>query len=177
MSRELRLSVLLCEGSALGKGANMKSMVREITELRALPLPDLVVRYTEVFGKEPSTTSRELLWKEIAWKLQADRAGGAPESAAAKVERLAGDVTFTLKRAKRAETAPPTRRKADDPEVGTVLVRLWHGKEVRLQAVEGGYEVGGVVFRTLSEAARAVTGAHWNGRLFWGLTSRRKRTP
>jgi hypothetical protein len=153
------------------------SIAREITELRALPLPDLIVRYKEVFGKERASTSRELLWKEIAWKVQADRAGGAPEGAAAKVERLAGDVTFTLKKAKKAEAPATTlrRRKPDEPPVGTIFVRPWRGKEVRLQIVDGGYAVEGVVHRTLSAAAKAVTGAHWNGRLFWGLTSRRKR--
>jgi hypothetical protein len=155
------------------------SIAREITELRALPLPDLVARYRAVFGKEPAATSRELLWKEIAWKIQADRAGTAPESATTQVERLASDVTFTLKKAKRTEppATAPRRRKPDEPPVGTVLVRHWHGKEIRLQVVDGGYEVEGIVHRTLSAAARAVTGAHWSGRLFWGLRNRRKVKP
>jgi hypothetical protein len=155
-----------------------KSIVQVIMELRALPLPDLVARYKEVFGKEPASTSRELLWKEVAWKLQAERAG-APESAATKVEKLVGDVTFTIKKSKKTESPPPTsrRRKPDEPPVGTVIVRQWHGKEVRLQVVENGYDVDSVLYKTLSAAAQAVTGAHWNGRLFWGLTNRRKPKP
>ena len=154
-----------------------KSIAQEIMEPRALPLPGLVARYKDVFGKEPASTSRELLWKEIAWKIQADRAGGV-ESAATKVEKLAGDVTFTLKKAKRTEAAAtaPRRRKPDEPPVGTVIVRMWHGQEIRLQVVDGGYEVDGIVHRTLSAAAKAVTGAHWNGRLFFGLKNRKRKS-
>jgi hypothetical protein len=155
-----------------------KSMAQEIMALRHLSLPDLLAKYKEVFGKEAACTSRERLWKEIIWKVQADRAG-APESAKANVERLAGDVTFTIRKAKKTEAPPaaPRRRKPDEPPIGTVLVRLWHGKEIRLQVVDGGYEVEGVVYKTLSAAAKAVTGAHWNGRLFFGLKNRRKRKP
>jgi hypothetical protein len=154
-----------------------KSIAQEIMALRHLSLPDLLAKYKEVFGKGAACTSRERLWKEIIWKVQADRAG-APESAKANVEKLAGDVTFAIKKAKKkteAASVATRRRKPDEPPAGTILVRLWHGKEFRLQVVDGGYEVDGVVHRTLSAAAQAVTGAHWNGRLFWGLTSRRKR--
>jgi hypothetical protein len=156
----------------------MKSMVSEITELQALPLPGLVARYKDVFGKEPASTSKELLWKEIVWKIQADRAGGTPEGAATKVERLTGDVTFAIKKMTKTESPTPTsrRRKPDEPPVGTVIVRMWHGQEVRLQVLDGGYEVDGVVYRTLSAAAKAITGAHWNGRLFFGLKNRKRKS-
>jgi hypothetical protein len=155
-----------------------KSIAQEIMTLRALALPELLAKYREVFGKEAACTSRERLWKEIIWKVQADRAGGV-ESAATKVGKLAGDVTFTIKKAKKAEAASVAtrRRKPDEPPVGTVLARMWHGKEVRLQVVDGGYEVDGVLYKTLSAAAKGVTQSHWNGRLFWGLKNRRKRKP
>jgi hypothetical protein len=153
-----------------------KSIAREIIELRALPLPDLVVRYKEVFGKEPAATSRELLWKEIAWKIQADRAG-TPETPKANVEKLAGDVTFAIQKRQKTEAASASRRRwPDEPPIGTVIVRVWHGKEVRLQVVDGGYEVEGIVYKTLSAAAKAITGAHWNGRLFFGLKNRKRKS-
>ena len=39
--------------------------------------------------------------------------------------------------------------------------------------VEGGWECEGVVYRSLSAVAAAITGSHWNGRLFFGLTKRK----
>ncbi len=61
-----------------------------------------------------------------------------------------------------------------DPPLGTTLTRVWKGHEVRATAVEGGWEHDDVVYRSLSAVAKAVTGSHWNGRLFFGLKSRRR---
>ena len=35
------------------------------------------------------------------------------------------------------------------------------------------WEYDGVVYRSLSAVAKAVTGSHWTGRLFFGLTKRK----
>jgi hypothetical protein len=37
-----------------------------------------------------------------------------------------------------------------------------------------GFEIDGVVYGSLSEAARGVTGQRWNGPLFWGLRTRKR---
>ena len=37
-----------------------------------------------------------------------------------------------------------------------------------------GYECNGELFRSLTAVARAITGSRWNGRLFFGLTKRKK---
>jgi len=55
-----------------------------------------------------------------------------------------------------------------------VLTRRWKGTDVRVVAVDGGWECDGVVYRSLSAVARAVTGSRWNGRLFFNLTERRR---
>lgn len=67
----------------------------------------------------------------------------------------------------------PTR--AQQHQAGTVFTRTWKGREVRTVAVDGGYEYEGAVYRSLSAVAKAVTGSHWNGRLFFGLTERKAR--
>ena len=51
--------------------------------------------------------------------------------------------------------------------------RSLYRQEIHATAVEGGWEHEGVVYRSLSAVAKAVTGSHWNGRLFWGLTKRK----
>jgi hypothetical protein len=58
--------------------------------------------------------------------------------------------------------------------VGTILVRKWREQEIRVVVLENGYEWNDVVYRSLSAVAKAVTGSHWNGRLFFRLTERRK---
>ena len=39
---------------------------------------------------------------------------------------------------------------------------------------EGGFQWRDVEYRSLSALARAVTGTKWNGRLFFGLTGRKR---
>jgi hypothetical protein len=61
------------------------------------------------------------------------------------------------------------------PAPGTVLIRQYHGREIRVLVLDDGFEWDGRHFRSLSEAARHVTGSRWNGRLFWGLTERKRK--
>ena len=60
---------------------------------------------------------------------------------------------------------------------GTVLVREWRNQQLRATVLEGGrIEVDGHgVFGSLTAAAKAITGAKWNGRLFFGLTESKRR--
>ena len=64
--------------------------------------------------------------------------------------------------------------KPGDQPVGTTLTRVWRGNEIRTTRVEGGWEYDGVMYRSLSAVAKAVTNSHWNGRLFFGVTKRKR---
>ena len=120
----------------------MTDLAKEVAQLRGMTVPELVAKYTKVFGKAPNTRSHPWLWKRIARKIQGDHYGSP--------------------------------RKTRDPLVGTVLTRNWRGQEIRVTVLETGYEFNDVVYRSLSAIAREITSAHWNGRLFFGLVSRRK---
>ncbi len=93
-----------------------------------------------------------------------------------RLEELIAEIDLPIGERKRSVTGAlrgPTR--AAEHKVGTVFARTWRGRDVRAVAVEGGFECAGVVYRSLSAAAKAVTGSHWNGKLFFGLTTRRKK--
>ena len=120
----------------------MTTLAQQIAALREMSVPELVEKYSVVFGKPPNTRNHPWLWKRIARKIQGDHYGSP--------------------------------RKTRDPLVGTVLTRNWRGQEIRVTALESGYEYDDVVYRSLSAIAREVTGSHWNGKLFFGLTTRRK---
>ena len=131
------------------QAAPAASVVESIAALRRMDIPALVERYEAVFHREPKIRTKTWLERKIAWKLQA---GGNPQANAA--------------------VRP---RKPDDPAVGTTIVRKWHGKDLLLRVTDAGFEFDGVVYKSLSAAAKAATGAHWNGRLFWGLIKREKQ--
>ena len=56
---------------------------------------------------------------------------------------------------------------------GTGLVREWNGRLYRVQVVDGGYEMDGVSYRSLSAVAKKITGTAWSGPRFFGLTAKR----
>jgi hypothetical protein len=140
----------------------MSDILNEIRKLRRMKDEELRKRYLAAFGEEPpKRRGHGWLWKRLAWRLQADAVG-----------EPAPVVTKTV-----AKKKPAPRRKPQKPDLplpGTTLVRNWRGKNLELRVLEDGFELDGVVHRTLSAAAKAVTGAHWNGKLFWGLTTRKR---
>ena len=151
------------------------SIAKEIDRLRRLTVPELVEKYQELFGREPRCKRREHLWKRCAWKLQERQCGGLSDVAKRRLEQLIAEIDLPLDERTRTVSG-----RLSGPEhkgtlkIGTVLTRVWHGKELQLKLTEAGYEFDDVVYSSLSAAARAATGARWNGRLFWGLTKRRR---
>ncbi len=55
-------------------------------------------------------------------------------------------------------------------------MKAYKGRELRLTVHDDHFELDGQSFRSLSEAARHVTGSRWNGRLFFGLTERKRKS-
>lgn len=60
------------------------------------------------------------------------------------------------------------------PPVGSMIRRPYKGRDLMVHVVEGGFELDGRRYRSLSAIAREVTGAHWNGLLFFGLIHQEK---
>ncbi len=156
-------------------GKATKTVAREIAELRRMAVPELVVRYEAAFGKPPRVKHREHLWRRIAWKIQEQRFGGLSGAARRKLDALIAEIDIPLV-AERRESEKRPHRINGEPQVGTTLVRVWRDREVLATRTDQGWEHDGVVYRSLTAVAKAATGTHWNGRLFFGLTKRRERS-
>ena len=61
-------------------------------------------------------------------------------------------------------------------KTGTRLVREWHGRTCHVTVLEEGFLFENRRYASLSQIARAVTGARWSGPRFFGLRQR-FRTP
>jgi hypothetical protein len=51
---------------------------------------------------------------------------------------------------------------------------VYKGRELIVRVLDRAFEYDGRRFRSLSAIAQAVTGAHWNGLLFFGLVTQKK---
>ncbi len=145
----------------------MKPIAEELAELRALNVAELTERYMLVFGRLPRCKQPTWMFRKIAWEIQARRFGGLSKRALARLEELMAEIDIPLNGATRQVKAA-----RNATTLGTTVSRFWKGREVRATAVEGGWEHEGVIYRSLSAVAQRVTSAHWNGKLFFGLTQR-----
>ena len=57
-------------------------------------------------------------------------------------------------------------------KTGTRLVRQWRGHTHTVLVREDGFEYEGQHYRSLTVIAERITGAHWSGPRFFGLTKR-----
>jgi hypothetical protein len=57
-------------------------------------------------------------------------------------------------------------------KTGTTLVRQWRGHTHTVLVREGGFEYEGRRYRSLTVIAEQITGAHWSGPRFFGVTRR-----
>lgn len=60
------------------------------------------------------------------------------------------------------------------PAVGSWITRQYQGCEIAVRVLEDGFEYEGARYRSLSAIAKRVTGSHWNGFLFFGITRQEK---
>ena len=68
----------------------------------------------------------------------------------------------------------PTTPEGVGLKSGALLVREWNGRVERVMILDDGYAWNGCVYRSLSQAAKAITGTNWNGHRFFGLKTIRK---
>ncbi len=133
----------------------------EINRLRSMPKADLRVRYKALFKSEPPKAfGPDLLRRSIAYRIQ-ERAYGGLDAA---TRRLLNNFMAQHAKSKDGRIAVPRRIKP-----GAVLVRDWKGKSHRVMVLEDSFAYDGKPYASLSEIARLITGARWNGPRFFGL--------
>ena len=111
----------------------------------------------------PMRLSRDLLLRGITYKLQERALGGLSKSLQRKLRTSAGSALSggTHKTVEPAVLRPGMR-----------LVREWRGVTHSVLVHADGVEWRGQRYRSLSTVAREITGAHWSGPRFFGLTSK-----
>lgn len=156
-----------------------KTVAAEVARLEKMSVNQLAQRFEEVFGEQCRSRHKRYLIRRIAWRLQANAEGGLIERARQRAEELANDaeIRVTPPREKRADSddAAPATIKIDaprDPRLpppGNWIEREYKGRTLRVLVIADGFEYEGQRFRSLSAIAKAVTGSHINGYLFFRL--------
>jgi len=162
--------------------ASSAGVEQAVAALGRMTVGQLREKYLELFGEPTRSGNRDFLFKRLAWRVQSLAEGTLSERARRRAEELArdADLRTTLPRppkqpsdGAKTVTAPAPGATAHDrlPIAGTVLTRKYRGRQVEAKVLPNGFEYEGQVYRSLSAVAKAVTGSHWNGHLFFGLTA------
>jgi hypothetical protein len=136
-------------------------------------------QYLALFGEAARTGNRQFLYERVAWRIQSLAEGRLSERAKRWADELARGAGLRTT-APRAPTATPSattvapRITTRLPIPGTVLTKTYKGRHVAVTVLPDGFEYGGHTYRSLSAVAKAVTGSHWNGLLFFGLAAAKK---
>ena len=143
------------------RAAPAEGLAEALTTLTTLSRDELMARWVALYGgTPPSRTSRSLMIRAVAYKMQERVYGGL----SASTRRALAD------RGPSAPTVPPPEARP-----GTMLLREWHGVTHQVTVVDGGVLYRGKLHRSLSEVARLITGSRWSGPTFFGLKARGPR--
>src|SRR5262245_35786792 len=142
---------------------SMQTLEQRLNAMPKLPDCKLAEAWAAHFGRPPPRgLSRRLLELAAAYHAQANVYGGLRQSTRRKlIDRARRRATATEKK--------PERKPRVTLSPGTRLVREWHGRTCTVEVTEQGFLYAGQRYRSLSAVARAITGARWSGRRFFGL--------
>lgn len=153
---------------------------KELAALRHMSVGELRLRYVEVFGEATKSRHKQWLIKRILWRMQALAEGDLSDRARRRAEELANDADLRLRPPQAPATSSQTQavqatadRHSRLPPPGSILTRPYKGDTLQVKVLPQGFEYEGQVHKSLSAVAKAITGSHCNGYLFFRLGGKR----
>jgi hypothetical protein len=154
-----------------------ENILTEVMSLKDAFLEELKKKYSELFeGKPAPSNNKTYLWKKIAYRLQELEYGGLSTEAQGKIQELIQKYDPVNNKAMRPEGDPENKPKKLNlsrdkrlPIPGTVIIKEYKGIKLEVKVLESGFEYHNKAYKSLTAIAKEVTGAHWNGYLFFNL--------
>lgn len=149
--------------------------------LNRLDLSELEALWRQCCPKRRPSPHRSLLIRDLAFLAQS----GGDLGLSRETDAL---VRAAMKRASVNRSVspdePPTRQKAavspltQGVPAGAQMVREWGGESHKVTVLGGGwYLYKGQSYKSLTQIAKVITGAHWSGPKFFGLQAFRGGKP
>jgi hypothetical protein len=131
-------------------------MMPTVREIEAMDRTALIAAWEQVFAiPVPKRLSIPFLRRFIAFEVQTRQATGLPKG-------------FVSKLGKAMREGASAKSPALKP--GGRLIREWNGVTHIVEVCDEGFMWRGERYRSLSPIACAITGAHWSGPRFFGLS-------
>lgn len=138
----------------------MSRLYKDLAALPDMSSSQLRKRWQAMGDRDAPNVPTSVLRPLLAQCLQERKLGGLPVIVRRELDRLASDGPGEAPTRPRIELTPGTR-----------LIREWNGQTISVDVVGDGFAYADRTWRSLSEIARNVTGAHWSGPRFFGLNN------
>ena len=164
----------------------MTALAEQLVALTQMAPAQLRAEWRRFYQTPPSPRlTTDLLRRGIAYKLQERVHGGLPSHIARELDRLTkrrlADAVAAAAVAAAAGADSSTGGRAhntvaacriEEPRLrpGTRLVRSWQGQTYSVLVTEHGFVMDDREYPSLTRIAQAVTGTHWSGPRFFGIT-------
>ena len=143
------------------------NVLARVAALPQMPMAELAAMWEELFQVKAPKYNKPYLVKRLAYRLQEIAYGIDGGIIEKRLEQYAKESL--------SENLRKTRGKGIHmPVAGTRLVREYYGIEHRVTVLDHGFEYNGARYKSLSQIAREITGAHWSGPAFFGLVRSNK---
>ncbi len=141
--------------------SSQSDLTDQLREISVFDRNACVEHWTAAFGTAPPRyLSVRFMQRVLSRQRQVRALGDYP----GQVRRALKAVQLNLK------SGSPSNRLAPP---GSYLVREWNGRTYRVEVMSSGYVLDGHTYASLSTVAKRITGAHWSGPRFFGLTPKR----
>lgn len=128
--------------------------------LQSLTQKELQTMYYEYFNTEaPEGFTKSFLIKDILWKLKFCKTS---EILLKRIDKLVKEYT-------KEKSVNISKVKQFEVTTGTKFIREFKGEKHEVIAIENGFKYKNKTYKSLSAIANVITGAHWNGKKFFGL--------
>ncbi|MCX5698988.1 MAG: DUF2924 domain-containing protein [Candidatus Omnitrophica bacterium] len=151
-----------------------ETLSTQIEALKETPINELQKQYKELFKGEAITALQATyLQRKIAYKLQELECGGLSAKAKQRLETLIQEYEPINNKALRPDkpvinqSAPVKDRRLPIP--GTIITKKYKGTSYQIKVLEKGFEYKEKIYKSLTAVAQEMSGAHWNGYLFFNL--------
>lgn len=151
-----------------------ETKLSQIMKLKENSLGELKAKYAELFpGQKAPANNKVFLWRKIAYRLQELEYGRISSETQGRIQQLIKQFDPLTLRPDRIPVNKPKKsplsRDRRLPIPGTVITKEYKGISLQVKVLETGFEYNNKVYKSLTAIAKEVTGAHWNGYLFFNL--------
>ena len=139
----------------------MKNEIQPTKEnLQNLTQKELQAMYYEYFNIEaPIGLTKSFLIKDILWKLEFGKNSDILQK---RIDKLVSEYS-------KNKSININKVKQFGVTAGTKFIREFKGEKHEVIAIENGFKYKNKTYKSLSAIANVITGAHWNGKKFFGL--------